>query len=88
MLSAQDADQLVGQSVQLDRVEVQAVLGDGYYRVGSDEQGVAVRVSQQPSTRIAVGDFLQLSGTVMRAGGQANVSGPVFIDAQQVSRVQ
>jgi hypothetical protein len=88
MLSAQNADQMVGRRVQFDRVEVQAVLGDGYYRVGSDEQGVAVRVPQQTSTRIAVGDFLQLSGTVMRAGGQANVSGPVFIDAQQVTRVQ
>ena len=88
MLSAQNADQMAGRRVQFERVEVQAVLGDGYYRVGSDEQGVAVRVPQQTSMRIAVGDFLQLSGTVMRAGGQANVSGPVYIDAQQVTRVQ
>lgn len=88
MLTAQNAEQMVGRRVQLDRVQVQAVLGGGFYRVGGDAQGVAVRVNQQLPTPIAVGDFLQVSGTVMRAEGNPNVSGPMYIDAQQASRVQ
>jgi hypothetical protein len=87
-LSGSGAQQMAGRRVQFDRVRVQAVLGGNFYRVGSDTHGVAVRINQPMTPPLAVGDFLQLSGTVLPAPDHQSVSGPIFVDVQQASRTR